>query len=111
MARGLTGSLHSGAQACIWGHCAGNGDPLTMNDYFKQCPMCRKIWQSKEEFLADTSLRLNGHQWNRQKVLKGLPARGLLLFTHTAENCWTTLAVNVADFHRHEYEESLYVGS
>lgn len=64
-----------------------------MNGLFKQCSLCGKEWNTKEEFLDDRTLYLNGHQHNR----KNIPVQGytgdLLVFTHLTEGCGTSLAI------------------
>lgn len=57
-----------------------------MNDYFKTCPLCSKIWSSREEFLADDDLDLVGYQVNFDEL-----ELGLFLFNHRI--CKTTLSI------------------
>jgi len=65
---------------------------------FKMCTLCGRIWKTREEFLMDEENRLNGYQYNRKKVMAGVPVCGLLLFTHTAATCGTTLALAASRF-------------
>lgn len=57
-----------------------------MNDYFKTCPLCSKVWISREIFLKDRDLELVGYQVDFEEV-----ALGLFLFNHNT--CKTTLAI------------------
>jgi len=65
---------------------------------FKACGLCGKVWETKEAFLGDKTIRLNGYQWNVKKIRQGLPAAGLLLFTHYRRRCGTTLAIVASTF-------------
>ncbi|MBD3233668.1 MAG: hypothetical protein GF315_08075 [candidate division Zixibacteria bacterium] len=55
--------------------------------------MCNKTWHSKDSFIEDPELRLNGYQANFKEL-----ATGLFLFTHRAEGCGSTLAVKAGHF-------------
>jgi hypothetical protein len=65
---------------------------------FKKCSMCRKEWPTREEFLADRSTTMDGYQVNRRRIEAGLPAEGVLLFTHKTEHCGTTLGIAASKF-------------
>ena len=39
---------------------------------FKKCPCCFTIWDSKDDFLSDSSLELNGYKADFQKLEYGL---------------------------------------
>lgn len=67
--------------------------------FCKTCPMCEKIWRSRNEFLADPELEFIGYQANL-----GLPEEGLFYFTHETAACGSTMAIKVASF------LSLYAG-
>jgi hypothetical protein len=60
---------------------------------FSQCTMCNKEWPSRESFVCDPSLRLDGYMPDFEKL-----DWGLLLFTHMEDTCQTTLALHVQDF-------------
>ncbi len=87
---------------------------------FKQCPLCGKIWNTRDLFLSDKSLHLNGYQLNQHindtvvgKLIsmlsrgrnknKGknqngshyaqIPIPGYLIFTHDVANCGTTMII------------------
>lgn len=70
-----------------------------MNDEpFKRCPLCGKIWSTREQFLSDDHTRLNGYQCNSKRLRAGLPAQGMLVFTHHSHDCGTTLALPASSF-------------
>ncbi|QEM68505.1 hypothetical protein FO488_10205 [Geobacter sp. FeAm09] len=60
---------------------------------FKKCPCCGAKWPTRNKFLTDQSLKLHGYQVNFKSL-----EMGLLLFTHHAPSCNTTMAVDVAEF-------------
>jgi hypothetical protein len=53
---------------------------------------------TRDEFLADKTLKLNGYQGSLRRLKLGEMARGLLLFTHHGPNCGTTLAIEAKRF-------------
>jgi hypothetical protein len=65
---------------------------------FKRCSLCGVEWQDRDAFLSDSTLVLNGYQGNLRQLLSGRQKQGLLLFTHTAEGCGTTLAFDPTEF-------------
>jgi hypothetical protein len=71
---------------------------VAVQQIFKRCTLCGKEWATREEFLNDVTLELNGHQWNKKKVLAGEPAEGLLIFTHRTRECGTSLALTASKF-------------
>ncbi len=60
--------------------------------------MCGKKWSTKDEFLGDEEIRLNGYQWNRKKLHSGEDLAGLLIFTHAKTECYTTLGIEARRF-------------
>jgi hypothetical protein len=74
-------------------------------DPFKTCPLCGKTWESREAFLNDRLTRLNGYQCNSKRLRQGLPAEGILVFTHFEDECGTTMALPAASF-KEEHEET-----
>jgi hypothetical protein len=60
---------------------------------FKACPSCRRLWESRDDFLASLDICLHGYQPAFEN-----PEKGLFLFNHTIKECGTTLAVPVARF-------------
>jgi len=68
---------------------------LKMNSApFKRCTLCETEWASKDDFLNDPSIVLNGYQFT-SKNYRSINAGGLLLFTHIHKDCGTTLALYV----------------
>lgn len=65
---------------------------------FKQCSMCGKEWSTKDEFLNDDDVHLNGYQWNKKKLRAGEDIAGLLIFTHRKAECGTTLGIAARKF-------------
>lgn len=60
---------------------------------FKTCPSCDKKWNTREDFLSDPLIELNGYQVSFKSLDKGL-----FLFTHMADNCHSTMGVYVSEF-------------
>jgi hypothetical protein len=69
-----------------------------MEGIFKRCTFCGKEWMTKEDFLQDRDNYLDGYQVIRKRLLAGLPAEGLLIFTHRISSCGTSLAIPAAKF-------------
>jgi hypothetical protein len=67
-------------------------DPIT-DMPFKTCNMCQKTWLDAESFITDPSLKINGYQ-----AYFDIPEDGLILFTHKAKGCGSTLAVPAGVF-------------
>ena len=67
---------------------------------FKRCTFCGKQWETREDFLADNELRLDGYQWDSMQVVSGFPPEGMLVFTHSIVQCGTSLAVAAQNFKR-----------
>jgi len=57
---------------------------------FKQCPVCRVSWTSRDDFLADPEIGLVGYQVNFRDLVAGI-----FLFNH---HCGDTLAIPVSAF-------------
>lgn len=60
---------------------------------FKICPSCSEVWQTRDDFLNDSLLHLNGYKADFKKL-----EYGLFFFTHQKTGCYSTLALEVADF-------------
>lgn len=65
---------------------------------FKRCTMCGTEWPTKDDFLDDRHIHLNGYQWNRKKLRSGEGFAGLLIFTHRKDQCGTSLAIEATKF-------------
>lgn len=70
-----------------------------MTNSFKTCPTCGKTWFSQKHFISDPSLKLNGYTAHFKKL-----ERGMFFFTHSVQNCKTTMALEVSHF------QNLYTG-
>lgn len=68
-----------------------------MEQPFKRCTLCETVWNTRDEFLDDPDLRLNGYQFASRDLLR-YRGGGLLLFTHMRRFCGTTLALSVRKF-------------
>lgn len=60
---------------------------------FKRCTSCGAVWNTREEFLADASVHLDGYQANFMDL-----EVGLFLFTHRTDSCGTTMAIYAKEF-------------
>ena len=58
--------------------------------YFKQCMNCQDTWETRDDFIADTEVRLLGFQANFVA-----PEKGLFLFNHS---CDGTMSIEVLAF-------------
>ncbi|MBN1957981.1 MAG: hypothetical protein JXQ81_01480 [Desulfuromonadales bacterium] len=59
-------------------------------DIFKTCKICRSLWSSRDQFIADPEVTLVGYQANFVVLEKGL-----FLFNHS---CQGTMAIDVQAF-------------
>ena len=60
---------------------------------FKICSMCKTSWDSREQFLNDATLDLNGYMAD-----PNIPENGLFYFTHKRTDCFSTLAIQTSQF-------------
>ena len=60
--------------------------------------MCGEEWATKEAFLSDRQVSLDGYQWSQRMRRAKYPARGVLIFTHRAQYCGTSLAIAAERF-------------
>jgi hypothetical protein len=68
---------------------------------FKRCSLCNAVWHTKDEFLTDPNIKLNGYQKTSHNV-RTISNGGLLLFTHSITACGTTLAMYAKVFKEKE---------
>jgi hypothetical protein len=66
---------------------------MTDNRPFKKCSMCSTVWETREDFLDDKSLEINGYGADFE-ILE----RSLFYFTHKKEGCFSTIAVKAEKF-------------
>ncbi len=71
-----------------------------MTQQFERCSHCGAGWTTKEDFLADRDIRLEGYQWDSRQVRIGMPPEGVLVFTHAKSRCGTSLTVAAKLFRR-----------
>jgi hypothetical protein len=64
-------------------------------------------WATREEFLEDREIHLNGYQWNRKKFRSGEGFAGLLIFTHRKTVCGTSLAIAAINFKTDAFPEGI----
>lgn len=64
---------------------------------FKECSLCHAVWKTKEDFLNDSELKLNGYQFTSVRNTNSVNG-GILLYTHHRDSCGTTLAIYVRQF-------------
>jgi hypothetical protein len=62
-------------------------------DPFKTCPNCFGKWHTRDNFLSDSQLELNGYKADFEKL-----DYGLFFFTHKKDSCYSTMAIEVVDF-------------
>ncbi len=66
---------------------------MTERKIFKMCPMCSTEWESRDQFLDDKSLELNGYGADFEKL-----EWSLFYFTHKKEGCFSTMALEAKEF-------------
>lgn len=66
---------------------------MSTGEFFKTCPNCAAVWEKREEFLADSSVRLKGYGADFEKL-----EEGLFYFTHENGKCLTTMVLQAKDF-------------
>lgn len=55
---------------------------------FKQCTLCGAVWQDLSDLVLDPEVEVHGYQAHFTD-----PGQGLVMVTHHAEGCGTTLAI------------------
>ncbi len=66
---------------------------MNKNGNFKTCPGCFLTWPSREKFLSDSNLVLNGYKADFKDL-----EYGMFFFTHQTEPCHSTMTLMVEDF-------------
>ena len=69
------------------------GNKMAQKEIFKTCPMCSTVWKTRDEFLNDTSLEINGYGADFEKL-----ERSFFYFTHTKEGCLSTSVIKAKHF-------------
>ena len=62
-------------------------------EIFLTCSMCGKKWKTRDDFLDDVSLEINGYQVDFERL-----EWSLFLFTHMIDECHSTIAVQADRF-------------
>ncbi len=62
-------------------------------EIFKKCTMCAKVWATRDEFLQDKDLELNGYTADFEELEKGL-----FYFTHNKPECRSTITLYAKAF-------------
>ena len=57
---------------------------------FKICTLCHHCWETLDDLVLDPNLRVEGYQASFPD-----PKRGMILVTHLADGCHTTLSLKV----------------
>jgi len=66
---------------------------VVTKEIFKICPMCSTVWETRDDFLRDKSLHINGYGADFEKL-----EWSLFYFTHSKEGCLSTLAIEAGKF-------------
>ena len=61
--------------------------------YFKICSMCSTKWVTRDDFINDPLLHINGYQAHFERL-----GRSLFYFTHEKEGCFSTIAIKADEF-------------
>jgi hypothetical protein len=66
---------------------------MSKKNVFKTCPGCFNAWKTRDDFLSDRSLVLNGYKADFKDL-----EYGMFFFTHNDESCHSTMTLMVEDF-------------
>lgn len=72
---------------------------MTDDNAFKICPGCNQIWETRNDYLNDETLVLNGYKADFKAL-----EYGMFFFTHRVEGCCSTMVLLVNEF------QDLYTG-
>ncbi|MCP4177252.1 MAG: hypothetical protein GY756_05755 [bacterium] len=64
-----------------------------MCSYFKKCPSCNYIWETRNKLLSDKNVELKGYQLSFSEL-----KTGLIFFNHEVHNCETTFSIKIETF-------------
>jgi hypothetical protein len=59
-------------------------------------------WPTRDDFLNDPDTTFDGYLYVKDRIRRGLPVDGLLIFTHRSGQCGTTLAISASRFKQDE---------
>lgn len=71
-----------------------------MKRSFGKCSSCGEQWRTKDEFMSDGNVRLDGYRWDGRQVRNGLPPEGVLVFIHATTACGSAITVAANSFRR-----------
>ncbi len=60
---------------------------------FKTCPLCAQIWPTRDEFLADPQIVVNGYTADFDDI-----ESSLFLFTHRKNHCGSSMGLEASHF-------------
>lgn len=66
---------------------------MAQKNNFKICSMCSTEWNTREDFLSDKELELNGYTADFEKL-----EYGLFYFTHHGSGCGSTITIYAGEF-------------
>ncbi|MBU1221220.1 hypothetical protein KKF34_04415 [Myxococcota bacterium] len=66
---------------------------MTQENIFKKCPSCGKTWETRDDFLRDWLLKVNGYVVDFETL-----EYGLYYFTHMVEGCFSTMVIETGKF-------------
>lgn len=61
--------------------------------YFKICSMCSTKWETRDDFINDPLLFINGYQAHFERL-----GQSLFYFTHQKEGCFSTITIKAEEF-------------
>jgi len=66
---------------------------MTEQQYFKVCSMCSTKWETRDDFINDPLLFINGYMAHFERL-----EQSLFCFTHQKEGCFSTIAIKAEGF-------------
>jgi hypothetical protein len=66
---------------------------METNRFFKKCPSCLTEWRTRDDFLCDPGVTLNGYRVDFKEL-----EFGLFFFIHKKENCLSTMTMLAREF-------------
>ena len=62
-------------------------------EIFKRCSMCSTEWNTRDDFIGDNLLEINGYKADFEKL-----EWSLFYFTHHKQDCFSTMAIEANEF-------------
>ena len=66
---------------------------MTEQQCFKVCSMCSTKWETRDDFINDPLLFINGYMAHFERL-----EQSLFCFTHQKEGCFSTIAIKAEEF-------------